>query len=161
TALRSTKRCSTESCRLSMDEGLIAELPGLFKALPFPGELSNKRLRAIDELLITERVYVADLDALQNYANEVKYDRIVDPETHEAILANLDQLADFQRRFLLAMESVVVPVIQIESLEDSYKAGLGGLFVENELEFAVYEPFCANLERARRLIVENNTQLRA
>ncbi len=62
------------------------------------------------------------------------------------IFANLDDLLDFERRFLIAMESMVT--------QSPDEQRVGSLFISNEAAFSVYEVFCANHQRSAEYITE-------
>lgn len=112
-----------------------------------PVQSRDLRLRVLDELLDTEQKYIADLDRLQNYAEELRMDAIISPESHRAIFSNLDDLVDFQRRFLMQMESRLTRTV-LKDVKESYKANVAGLFISNEKGFTVYEAFCPNAQHA-------------
>lgn len=106
------------------------------------------RLRVLMELLETEQKYVADLDKLQNYAEELRLDQIISTAAHRAIFCNLDALVDFHRRFLMQMEGQLTKTA-LNDLKASYKAGVAQLFISNEAGFAkVYEEFCPGYPKA-------------
>lgn len=109
------------------------------------------RLCVLQEMLDTEQCYVADLDKLQAYAEELRLDKVVSPETQTGIFANLDSLVDFQRRFMLQMEARLSKAV-LSDVSLSYECGIGKLFSDNERGFAAYEEFCPNQSRADALI---------
>lgn len=118
------------------------------------------RLRVLNEMLETEKSYVADLEKLQGYAEELRIEKVISPESHAIIFANLDKLVDFQRRFLLQMESKLTRSV-LSDLEASYEADIAQLFIENERGFSAYETFCPNLQRASETITEEASRLAA
>lgn len=112
-----------------------------------PEDNRDLRLRVLAEMLDTEQQYVADLDKLQNYAEELRIDQIISPEAHRAIFSNLDELVDFQRRFLMRMEEKLTRAA-LKDVRESYKVNVAELFTSNEKAFAVYETFCPNSQHA-------------
>ena len=82
------------------------------RALPFriPSKSetpTDNRSKVISELLETERKYVESLEKLMEYQNEIQTQNLISKDKQRAIFANLDQLLDFQRRFLIAMEATL------------------------------------------------------
>lgn len=118
------------------------------------------RLRVIKETLETEQQYIADLDKLQSYAEELRMDKIITPEAYVAIFSNLDKLVDFQRRFLMQMEAKITRTV-LKDVKASYKAGIAQLFIDNEEGFtSVYETFCPNHQRAAEMVAIEMANLR-
>lgn len=109
------------------------------------------RLCVLKEMLDTEQSYVADLDRLQSYAEELRLDEVISLEAQAGIFANLDALVDFQRRFMLQMEARLSNAI-LSDVTLSYGCGIGRLFIDNERGFSVYEEFCPNQSKADALI---------
>ncbi|KAI9098848.1 Dbl homology domain-containing protein, partial [Phlyctochytrium arcticum] len=127
------------------------------RPLPFstptidPTAPSDNRAKLIAELLNTERVYTADLEKLQRYKRELNSQNIVPRDTLLHLFANLDELLDFQRRFLLQMEATLSLPIQEQRI--------GQLFMQNEEAFSVYVPFCGNYQFSTQTAMENAVQL--
>ncbi|CAJ0871686.1 6831_t:CDS:10 [Entrophospora sp. SA101] len=112
-----------------------------------PTKPTDNRARVVHELLETERKYVQDMEALQ-----IK--DIVSADTIHLLFANLNQLVDFQRRFLIRVEANA-------SLPPSEQR-FGILFIQmvkNIYAFTVYEPFCANYQSASELIIKEKPNL--
>ncbi|KAJ3135641.1 hypothetical protein HDU90_003716 [Geranomyces variabilis] len=108
---------------------------------------SDNRAKVVAEMLNTERQYSTDLEKLQHYQRELQSQNIVPRDMILQLFANLDELLDFQRRFLLQMEATL-------SLPPAEQR-LGQLFIQNEQSFAVYIPFCGNYQLATTLAAEN------
>ncbi|CAG8494941.1 12204_t:CDS:2, partial [Gigaspora rosea] len=111
-----------------------------------PKKPTDNRARVVHELLETERKYVQDMEALQNYARELLRQDIVSADTIHLLFANLNQLVDFQRRFLIGVEAT--------SSASPEEQRFGNLFIQMEENFAVYEPFCANYQSASDLVIQ-------
>ncbi|KAI5120645.1 hypothetical protein M0805_007982 [Coniferiporia weirii] len=110
----------------------------------------NARNNIIREIVETERKYVQDLEHMQKYAVALNASSAIDQDTIHLLFPGLNKLLDFQRRFLIKLEGVA---------ELPWREQRWGIhFVENEEEFAVYEPYCANYSEAMdmMLIVESN-----
>ncbi|CAG8446669.1 4148_t:CDS:2 [Dentiscutata heterogama] len=111
-----------------------------------PKKPTDNRARVVHELLETERKYVQDMEVLQNYARELQSQDIVSADTIHLLFANLNQLVDFQRRFLIGVEAT--------SSASPEEQRFGSLFIQMEENFAVYEPFCANYQSASDLVIQ-------
>ncbi|KAL5485136.1 CDC24 [Sanghuangporus weigelae] len=110
----------------------------------------NARNNIIREIVETERKYVQDLEHMQKYANALNATSAIDQDTIHLLFPGLSKLLDFQRRFLIKLEGVA---------ELPWKEQRWGLhFTENENEFSVYEPYCANYSEAMDILltVESN-----
>ncbi|KAI8590944.1 Pleckstrin homology domain-containing protein, partial [Geranomyces variabilis] len=96
---------------LTPSNGLAANVP------------SDNRAKVVAEMLNTERQYSTDLEKLQHYQRELQSQNIVPRDMILRLFANLDELLDFQRRFLLQMEATL-------SLPPAEQR-LGQLFIQN------------------------------
>ncbi|TPX63017.1 hypothetical protein PhCBS80983_g00047 [Powellomyces hirtus] len=123
-------------------------MPSLNGAAKIP---SDNRAKVVAEMLNTERMYSTDLEKLQRYQRELQSQNIVPRDMILQLFANLDELLDFQRRFLLQMEATL-------SLPANEQR-VGQLFVQNEQAFSVYIPFCGNYQLATQLAADNAAQL--
>lgn len=65
----------------------------------------DNRARVVQELVDTERKYVQDLEALQEYMRSLEINEIISKDTLHNMFLNLNQLVDFQRRFLIRVET--------------------------------------------------------
>ncbi|KAG0794330.1 hypothetical protein G6F22_005385 [Rhizopus arrhizus] len=104
------------------------------------------RDNVVYELLSTERKYVQDLEALQNYMKEVQAQEVLSPDTMHYLFGNLNALVDIQRRFLIQIEA--------QAASPTKEQRFGYLFIQFEEAFTVYEPFCANFQIAQDLVVQ-------
>ncbi|RKP28125.1 Dbl homology domain-containing protein [Syncephalis pseudoplumigaleata] len=120
--------------------------PHRFSDLSGSSAPMDNRAKVVRELLETERSYIRDLEMLQNYHREVQRDGRLSPDNMLYLFANLNELVDFQRKFLIGVEANA-----IHSPEEQH---FGDLFLQMEESFAVYEPFCANYERASKIVEE-------
>ncbi|KAG0048490.1 hypothetical protein BGZ90_007606 [Linnemannia elongata] len=76
---------------------------------------------------------------------------VISPETIHLIFANLNALVDFQRRFLIAIET--------NAAFPPQEQNFGQCFLTHEEAFSVYEPFCANFNEASKLILSEAPKL--
>ncbi|KAJ3017791.1 UNVERIFIED_CONTAM: hypothetical protein HDU68_011481, partial [Siphonaria sp. JEL0065] len=127
------------------------ELPFLTElAKEFLNPLDN-RSRLIKELIETERSYIASLELLQKYQNEVVNTKALTKEMMSILFSNLNELLDFQRRFMVAMEGT----LHVGVTEHR----LGQLFLLNEEAFEVYFPFCINYQTAQDFAASQDSEL--
>lgn len=104
---------------------------------------TSKREHVIDEILTTERDYIQHLEVLQEFKRQVT-GAIAGDAIHDIFL-NLNQLLDFQRRFLVRIE-------QQNRLSES-EQNWGKLFSYYRESFRVYEPFIANHNRCNDTVL--------
>lgn len=117
-----------------------------------PAKPTDNRAKVVNEILETERSFVQDLENLQAYMRALQTDgTVISPETIHLIFANLNALVDFQRRFLIAVETNAAFAPQDQNF--------GQVFLQHEEAFAVYEPFCANFAEASKLILQEAPKL--
>ena len=100
----------------------------------------TRRDYIVGELVNTERKYVQDLETLQGFKKLVEEKGEVAGDTIHAIFLNLNALLDFQRRFLIRIETM-------NSLPD-HQQNWGQLFTQYHDAFRVYEPYIANQQNA-------------
>ncbi|KAI9319684.1 hypothetical protein BX666DRAFT_1314326 [Dichotomocladium elegans] len=82
---------------------------------------------------------------------EAQVQQVLGPDTLYNIFGNLSDLVDFQHRFLALIEEIAD--------RPPYDQHFGKLFVELEISFAVYEPFCANIQTAQDTIAQETPRL--
>ncbi|OAD69987.1 hypothetical protein PHYBLDRAFT_96834, partial [Phycomyces blakesleeanus NRRL 1555(-)] len=116
-----------------------------------PNAPKNMRDKVVVEFLETERKYVQDLETLQNYMREAQTQDVLPRDTLHHLFGNLNALVDFQRRFLIQLEDNADRAPQEQRF--------GNMFIQLEEAFAVYEPFCANFQRAQDLVLQEANKL--
>lgn len=131
-------------------------MPLIDRQLPFPVPTSSElptdnRTKLVSELLETERLYVGALEKLQAYKNEIMSQGVLKKDVAWEIFVNLDDLVDFQQRFLLALEAVLHLPVEEQRI--------GQVFITHEQGFEVYGVFCANYKRACKLVMEHMDEL--
>lgn len=104
---------------------------------------TSYKAHVIEELLRTERDYIQHLEILQEFKRQVT-GAIAGDAIHDIFL-NLNQLLDFQRRFLVRIE-------QQNRLSES-EQNWGKLFSYYRESFRVYEPFIANQNRCNETVL--------
>ncbi|KAH9484962.1 Rho guanine nucleotide exchange factor scd1 [Psilocybe cubensis] len=105
----------------------------------------------IREMVETERKYVQDLEIMQKYSNALSQANLMDQDTIHLLFPNLNKLLNFQRKFLIRLESTA----EMPWQEQRW----GQHFLESENEFIVYEPYCANYTNATELMLANEQNL--
>lgn len=82
---------------------------------------------------------------------ELQAQKILSPDTIHYLFGNLNNLVDFQRRFLIQLEDhgTKIPEEQRFCL----------LFEQMEEAFSVYEPYCSNYYSAQDLVVQETPKL--
>ncbi|KAL0956698.1 hypothetical protein HGRIS_002821 [Hohenbuehelia grisea] len=118
-----------------------------------PNARETARNNIIREMVETERKYVQDLEVMQNYANALAQGNVIDQDTIHLLFPNLNKLLNFQRKFLIRLESIA------EMAWPDQRWGV--LFLDSEEEFVVYEPYCANYTMASELMLANEQNLAA
>lgn len=97
----------------------------------------------IEELLSTERDYIQHLEILQEFKRQIT-GAIAGDAIHDIFL-NLNQLLDFQRRFLVRIEQ--------QNRLPEHEQNWGKLFSYYRESFRVYEPFIANQNRCNETVI--------
>ncbi|GAA5915579.1 uncharacterized protein JCM6883_004237 [Sporobolomyces salmoneus] len=120
------------------------------KVVPQAGP-SDERSLVVREILDSERKYMQDLEVLQDYQRQLQMNDILTQDQIHSLFINLNKLADFQRRFLIGVESNA----SLAPMQQRF----GHLFLLSEENFACYEPYCANLTTAQDLAIAENAAL--
>ncbi|PCH43719.1 hypothetical protein WOLCODRAFT_104030 [Wolfiporia cocos MD-104 SS10] len=107
----------------------------------------------IRELVETERKYVQDLEVMQKYSNAATQMNVIDSDTIHLLFPGLNKLLNFQRKFLIKLESIA----ELSWEEQRW----GTPFTECEEDFAVYEPYCANYTAASDIMLQEMPNLAA
>ncbi|KAH7927495.1 hypothetical protein BV22DRAFT_1111043 [Leucogyrophana mollusca] len=129
-------------------DSLIADVPNT--AVPANAR-EAARNNIVREMVETERKYVQDLEVMQKYATALSQSNTIDQDTIHLLFPGLNKLLNFQRKFLIRLESTA---------EMPWKDQRWGLhFLENEEEFTVYEPYCANYTNAADLMLAEEQNL--
>ncbi|KAI9838294.1 MAG: hypothetical protein M1819_005562 [Sarea resinae] len=106
----------------------------------------------VDELVTTERTYVQHLEVLQQFKKQVEEGGVTTGDAIHDIFLNLNALLDFQRRFLIRVETMnALPKEQ---------QNWGRLFTMYQDSFQVYEPYIANQKRCEETAMREFDKLR-
>lgn len=111
----------------------------------------DKRDKVVEELLMTERRYVHDLELLLDYQTELQTTGALSADTIHYLFPNLNVLIDFQRRFLIGIEYHA----QLPPREQF----IGSVFTNFKNGFDVYEGFALNQKKACQIAVAESAKL--
>ncbi|SCU84362.1 LANO_0C01156g1_1 [Lachancea nothofagi CBS 11611] len=89
--------------------------------------------KIVREFVETERKYVYDLEILNEYRNQLLQRGIISSEELYMLFPNLNDIIDFQRRFLISLE--------INGQVEPFKQRIGALFMHSKHFFKLYEPW--------------------
>lgn len=120
----------------------------LLQPLPESGDGNNEptggqmtyRDHIIRELVDTERKYVQDLENLHDLKKTLEQQGEIPGDTLHQIFLNINAILDFQRRFLIRVETT-------NSMSADAQRW-GAPFVMYEDAFDIYQPFIANQRKA-------------
>ncbi|KAH6888856.1 Dbl homology domain-containing protein [Coprinopsis sp. MPI-PUGE-AT-0042] len=121
----------------------ISAIPGPPRALSDTHQ--TRRALIIRDMLETERRFVKRLELLHTYAAELVQQNITNRDSVHQLFPNLDNILDFQRRFLIRLET---------TLEQGWsEQSWGQHFVDCEEQLiAVYEPYCSHFAISTELL---------
>jgi cell division control protein 24 len=106
-----------------------------------------KSSRIVQELVVTDRKYVYDLENLFGLKKVLEQSGVVTGNTLHSIFPNIRLILEFQSRFLIHMEEMCSMPQDMQQW--------GSLFVKHRDAFvAVYQPFFAKQTEGRRLACE-------
>ncbi|KAG9249232.1 hypothetical protein BJ878DRAFT_485325 [Calycina marina] len=105
-----------------------------------PGTKMSYRDHVVRELVDTERKYVQDLENLHELKKKIEQKGVIPGDVVHAIFLNINAILDFQRRFLIKIETTN------EHPQDSQQWSLP--FTNYEDAFNIYQPFIANQRKA-------------
>lgn len=107
---------------------------------PGPGEKMSYRDHVVKELVDTERKYVQDLENLHDLKKIIEQKGVIPGDVVHDIFLNINAILDFQRRFLIKIETT-------NSKSDAEQKW-GASFKDYEDAFSIYQPFIANQRKA-------------
>lgn len=116
-------------------------------------QITNERSKVFREIIETERKYVSDLELMVTYRNQLVDAELLSSEQIHTLFPNLNEVVDFQRRFLNGLEcNINVPV--------RYQR-IGSVFIHASLgPFKTYEPWTIGQLTAIELINKEATNLK-
>lgn len=118
-----------------------------------PAAPTDKRAKVVEELLLTERKYVQDLEQLLTYQTRLQESGLLSADTIHYLFPNLNILIDFQRRFLVGIEC------HAQLPPDEQR--IGSVFLTFQEGFEVYEGFALNQKKACEIAASESTKLMA
>ncbi|KAF8212778.1 Dbl homology domain-containing protein [Mycena galopus ATCC 62051] len=105
----------------------------------------------IRELVETERKYGKDIELMHKYATVLSQSNWIDDDTRLALFPNINELFNFQRKFLIRIGGTAELAWQDQNW--------GQHFLEAEKEFSeVYAPYCANYVNSSEFVVTDEVQ---
>lgn len=130
-------------------DGKVAEDPDINVDV----QITNERSKVFREIIETERKYVLDLELLVTYRNQLVEAELLLSEQIHTLFPNLNEIIDFQRRFLNGLEcNINVPV--------RYQR-IGSVFIHASLgPFKTYEPWTIGQLTAIELINKEASNLK-
>jgi cell division control protein 24 len=115
--------------------------------------ISDDRSKVVRELIETERKYVQDLELLLRYKNELSNAELISSEQIHVLFPNLNEIVDFQRRFLVGLECN-------NKVPNKYQR-IGSIFIHAASgPFKAYEPWTIGQMAAIELITREAANLR-
>lgn len=114
----------------------VLNLEPSYLSPPIPDQLkiTDSRSKVVKEFIETERRFVQDLETLINYRDELIKSELISTEIINALFPNLNDIIDFQRRFLIGLECNA-------SVPSKYQR-IGSIFIHAGVEgFKIYEPW--------------------
>ncbi|ORY40088.1 hypothetical protein BCR33DRAFT_719503 [Rhizoclosmatium globosum] len=117
------------------------------KPLPFSTEISKDITNPLDNRAVSSKS-----SSKLNYQSELAATKVFSKDMMHQLFSNLNELVDFQRRFMVGMEST----LNLGLAEQR----IGQLFLLNEEAFEVYYPFCANYQTAQNFALMQGEELK-
>lgn len=116
-------------------------------------QINDDRSKVFREIIETERKYVQDLETLQAYRTDLVNAQLFSLEQIHTLFPNLNEIIDFQRRFLMGLECNI-------NVPDKYQR-IGLVFIHAALgPFKLYEPWTIGQLAAIELINKEAGNLR-
>lgn len=130
----------------------LDDVPGPASVVPSEASaVSNNAFKSVEELVLSERSYVQELEILERCSDEIRKAELISADTVYSMFSNLRQILDFQRKFLIKLET------EWESIEEGGPSAWmdgrwGRPFVDMEKEFKCYGPYCAGFMDATKVV---------
>ena len=125
-----------------------------------PSAKRTQRQHIVDEMVHTERTYVQHLELLQAFSKYLRQNGAINGDSIHEIFLNLDELLEFQRKFLVRVE-------QMNSRKEDDQ-NWGRLFYDHAQSrthdtknFHVYEPFIENQKQCEEAAMRDFDKLRS
>lgn len=115
--------------------------------------ISDDRAKVFKEILETERKYVQDLTLLCRYRDDLVEAELVSSEQIHVLFPNLNEIIDFQRRFLIGLECNI-------NVPNKYQR-IGSVFIHAASgPFKAYQPWTIGQSNALELINKESVNLK-
>lgn len=88
---------------------------------------NSEHAKIVREFIETERKYVYDLELLHKYSRQLLSNNVINSEELYMLFPNLNDIIDFQRRFLVSLE--------INAQVDPQRQRIGALFMHSKTFF--------------------------
>lgn len=128
-----------------------------FELDPIPGlselTITDDRSKVFKEIIETERKYVQDLELLFQYKEEVKEAELISSEQIHVLFPNLNDIIDFQRRFLNGLECNINVPTKFQRIGSVFIHAANG-------PFKAYEPWTIGQLSAIDLINKEASNLK-
>ncbi|CCH42223.1 Cell division control protein [Wickerhamomyces ciferrii] len=135
---------------------VIDQAPNVFKPVELNNDdlikITDSRSKVLKELVETERKYVDDLETLLTYKEQLLNQNIISSDDLYMLFPNLNDILDFQRRFLVALE--------INNLVDPKYQRIGSVFIHAQSFFKSYEPWSIGQKAAIDFINSSSMKLK-
>ena len=134
----------------------VLNLEPSFISPPIPDQIkiTDSRSKIIKELVETERRFVQDLEMLVRYRDDVVSSQIIPIEDVNMLFPNLNDIIDFQRKFLVGLESNAIAPPKYQRI--------GSVFVHAGVEsFKIYENWSLYQSFANELIRKEAHKLKS
>ncbi|KAF2159707.1 hypothetical protein M409DRAFT_70883 [Zasmidium cellare ATCC 36951] len=112
----------------------------------------TQRQHIVAELVKSERTYVQHLELLQAFKLLVEEKGVIPGDAVHDIFLNLNNLLDFQRRFLIRVEQT--------NAQPEEEQNWGKLFQLYGKAFDVYEPYIANQKKCEKTVIADFSKLK-
>ncbi|CAK7896865.1 cell division control protein 24 [[Candida] anglica] len=115
--------------------------------------ITDDRSKVLKEMIETERKYVQDLEILLQYKDELSNAELISNEQIHILFPNLNEIVDFQRRFLIGLECN-------NNVPNKYQR-IGSIFIHAAKgSFKAYEPWTIGQLSAIDLINKESSNLK-
>ncbi|CUM68310.1 uncharacterized protein PRCAT00006032001 [Priceomyces carsonii] len=115
--------------------------------------ISDDRSKVFNEIITTERKYVQDLELMLKYKSELQNAELISNEQVHILFPNLNEIVDFQRRFLNGLESNINIPTKYQRIGSTFLHASSG-------PFKAYEPWTVGQLGAIDLINKEANNLR-
>ncbi|CCE85880.1 Piso0_005516 [Millerozyma farinosa CBS 7064] len=115
--------------------------------------VSDDRSKVLKEVIETERKYVQDLELLLQYKDDLQQAELISSEQIHILFPNLNEIIDFQRRFLNGLESNVNVPLKYQRIGSIFIHAASG-------PFKAYEPWTVGQLSAIDLINKEHANLK-